>query len=136
MSSCRVFFLCCLVVFGSIGTLYAWLAFMPPNIRAGGGGGMPSFGCQQDSEGSWSVGVFYGDSPFAFKPIETVNISPSVCLSVRLSPSLSVSQKKKQYFLKEAVRNCEPHEGFLSALRAKASFFPPTPKSALLFNLL
>ncbi|PKI68571.1 glucosamine inositolphosphorylceramide transferase 1 [Punica granatum] len=74
LSSCGVFFLGCLALFGSIGTLYAWLAFKPPYVRAGGGDGVASLGCREDSEGSWSVGVFYGDSPLALKPIETVNM--------------------------------------------------------------
>lgn len=31
-----------------------------------------SFGCQCDGEGSWSVGVFYGKTPFSLLPIEMV----------------------------------------------------------------
>ncbi|GKB26608.1 glycosyltransferase family protein 64 protein C5, partial [Tanacetum coccineum] len=31
-------------------------------------------GCHEDSEGSWSIGVFYGDSPFSLKPIESMNV--------------------------------------------------------------
>lgn len=31
-----------------------------------------SFGCQCDGEGSWSVGVFYGKTPFSLLPIELV----------------------------------------------------------------
>ncbi|KAK3422192.1 hypothetical protein EUGRSUZ_G02723 [Eucalyptus grandis] len=67
-----VFFLGCFVVLGSIATLYAWLAFTPPYAvaaRAAAGGG-----CREDNEGSWSIGVFYGDSPFSLKPIEAMNI--------------------------------------------------------------
>ncbi|KAK4798896.1 hypothetical protein SAY86_024261 [Trapa natans] len=72
LSSCAVFFLGCLVVFSSIGGLYAWVAFAPR--YSPGVGSVVSLGCREDSEGSWSVGVFYGDSPLALKSIETVNV--------------------------------------------------------------
>ncbi|KAI4352644.1 hypothetical protein L6164_006875 [Bauhinia variegata] len=68
-SSGFVFFFGCFVLFGSIATLYAWLAF-PPTVRAS----ISQFGCQEDNEGSWSIGIFYGDSPFSLKPIETINM--------------------------------------------------------------
>lgn len=71
VSSGFVFFLGCFVLLGSIATLYAWLAFTPPYVRTDGG--VSSLGCQEDNEGSWSIGVFYGDSPFSLKPIETVS---------------------------------------------------------------
>lgn len=32
------------------------------------------WGCLPDGEGSWSIGVFYGDSPFSLKPIESWNV--------------------------------------------------------------
>lgn len=72
VSSGFVFFFGCFVLFGSIATLYAWVAFTPQYIRTGGGG-VSSLGCKEDNEGSWSIGVFYGDSPFSLKPIETVS---------------------------------------------------------------
>lgn len=31
-------------------------------------------GCRPDSEGSWSVGVYYGKSPFSLSPIELVGL--------------------------------------------------------------
>ncbi|KAF2318433.1 hypothetical protein GH714_007454 [Hevea brasiliensis] len=40
--------------------------FLPP--------GLNSVGCQEDNEGSWSIGLFYGDSPFSLKPIETMDV--------------------------------------------------------------
>ncbi|KAJ8759137.1 hypothetical protein K2173_004144 [Erythroxylum novogranatense] len=73
-SSGFVFFLGCLVLYGSIGMFYLWLAFNKPYVRAGTGMDFSSFGCQEDNEGSWSVGVFYGDSPFSLKPIEAMNV--------------------------------------------------------------
>ncbi|XP_059628397.1 glucosamine inositolphosphorylceramide transferase 1 [Cornus florida] len=69
LSSTLAFFLTSLVLLGSIGTLYAWLMFTPDVHNT-----LSSFGCQPDNEGSWSIGVFYGDSPFSLKPIEKVNI--------------------------------------------------------------
>ncbi|XP_054785479.1 glucosamine inositolphosphorylceramide transferase 1-like [Prosopis cineraria] len=68
-SSCFVFFFVCLVLFGSIATLYVWLVFTPSFRTV-----LSSFGCQKDNEGSWSIGIFYGDSPFSLKPIEAVNV--------------------------------------------------------------
>ncbi|KAK4754551.1 hypothetical protein SAY87_002655 [Trapa incisa] len=67
------FFLGSLLAFGYIGALYAWFSIVPPYSSAGGGG-MPSPGCRPDGEGSWSIGVYYGDSPLSLKPIEAVNI--------------------------------------------------------------
>lgn len=80
-SSAFVFFFGCFVLYGSVATLYAWLAFTP------GVHGLPqsesssSLGCLQDNEGSWSVGVFYGDSPFSLKPIEKVHLSLPIFFS-------------------------------------------------------
>jgi hypothetical protein len=65
-----LFFFGCFVVYGALATLYAWLVFSPPVRPPALAGSM--LGCQEDNEGSWSVGVFYGDSPFSLKPIETV----------------------------------------------------------------
>ncbi|XP_065870295.1 glucosamine inositolphosphorylceramide transferase 1 [Euphorbia lathyris] len=68
-SSGLVFFLCCLVLYGSIGLLFGWFLFNKPYM-----GGFNSLGCQGDNEGSWSIGTFYGDSPFSLKSIETMNM--------------------------------------------------------------
>ncbi|KAM6584319.1 hypothetical protein CsatB_011321 [Cannabis sativa] len=70
-SSGFIFFIGCLVLFGSFATLYARFAFTP-GFRTGMA--TASLGCQEDNEGSWSVGVFYGDSPFSLKPIEAMNV--------------------------------------------------------------
>lgn len=64
-----VFFVGCFVLYGLIAASYARL-FTPHYARAG----MSSLGCREDNEGSWSIGVFYGDSPFSLKPIETVSL--------------------------------------------------------------
>ncbi|XP_039829551.1 glucosamine inositolphosphorylceramide transferase 1-like isoform X2 [Panicum virgatum] len=41
--------------------------------------------CRTDAEGSWSAGVFLGDSPFSLKPIEHVTSSPMGDLQWRWS---------------------------------------------------
>ncbi|CAI8603980.1 unnamed protein product [Vicia faba] len=69
-SSGFVFFFGCFVLFGSIASFYGWLAFSPAVHTA-----LSPFGCQDDNEGSWAIGIFYGDSPFSLKPIEFSNIS-------------------------------------------------------------
>ncbi|KAL6125601.1 hypothetical protein ACLB2K_073657 [Fragaria x ananassa] len=72
MSSGFVFFFGCFVLFGSVATFYVWFAFTPYYYARGT---TPSaLGCQEDNEGSWSVGVFFGDSPFHLKPIEAMNV--------------------------------------------------------------
>lgn len=67
-----VFCLVCFVINGLIAVLYGWLILTPPaslNERKG----LPWLGCQEDNEGSWAIGVFFGKSPFSLKPIETVS---------------------------------------------------------------
>lgn len=67
LSSTFAFFLFSFVVLGSIGTLYSRF-MLTPSVRTG----ITMLGCQEDNEGSWSVGIYYGDSPFSLKPIEDV----------------------------------------------------------------
>ncbi|CAH9105857.1 unnamed protein product [Cuscuta europaea] len=49
--------------------LYARL-MLTPNVHTN----LPVKGCREDNEGSWAIGVFYGDSPFSLKSIEDMNI--------------------------------------------------------------
>ena len=86
-SSGFIFFFGCFVLFGSIATLYGWFAFSPTVHTALSS----SFGCREDNEGSWSIGVFYGDSPFSLKPIEAVSfflgmVLMFMCMFVLISP--------------------------------------------------
>ncbi|KAG8362652.1 hypothetical protein BUALT_BualtUnG0054200 [Buddleja alternifolia] len=69
LSSTFAYFLLSFVVLGSIGSLYARF-MLSPNVRAG----YTAVGCEDDNEGSWSIGVYYGDSPFSLKPIESMNV--------------------------------------------------------------
>ncbi|KAK6790374.1 hypothetical protein RDI58_014174 [Solanum bulbocastanum] len=68
-SSGFVYLLVSFVALGSIAGIYVRF-MMTPNVHAG----ISSIGCKEDDEGSWSIGVFYGDSPFSLKPIEDMNI--------------------------------------------------------------
>ncbi|XP_050210519.1 glucosamine inositolphosphorylceramide transferase 1 [Mercurialis annua] len=79
LSPAFVFFICCLVLYGSIGFLYSWVMFSKPaavagDFKSGSVMGLNSVGCLEDNEGSWSIGLFYGDSPFSLKPIESMNM--------------------------------------------------------------
>lgn len=69
LSSTFAYFLFSFVVLGSIGSLYAWF-MLAANVRTG----ITALGCQDDNEGSWAIGIYYGDSPFSLKPIEAMNV--------------------------------------------------------------
>lgn len=69
LSSTFAYFLLSFVVLGAIGGLYGRY-MVTANVRTG----ITALGCLDDSEGSWSVGVFYGDSPFSLRPIEDMNV--------------------------------------------------------------
>ena len=83
LSSTVVFFIGSFVVYGFIGAVYAWL-FINPHASMG----MASSGCLPDSEGSWAIGVFYGDSPFSLRPIEAVRLDFPLFLFFFLKISL------------------------------------------------
>ncbi|KAL7589265.1 hypothetical protein Lser_V15G36451 [Lactuca serriola] len=53
----------------SVGVFYIFYLFSNPNLNYNN-----SLGCQEDNDGSWAIGAFYGDSPFSLKPIEDMNI--------------------------------------------------------------
>lgn len=81
------YFLVAFVTLGWIGSLYGRL-MLTPTVRTN----LSTLGCQEDGEGSWSIGVFYGDSPFSLKPIEDVSsFSPSDCLSFSFCGPLIIS---------------------------------------------
>lgn len=69
VSSTLVYFFTSFLVLGSFAALYGWLIFTP-RVRST----LSPLGCREDNEGSWSIGVFYGDSPFSLKPIESVDV--------------------------------------------------------------
>ncbi|WOL05004.1 glycosyltransferase family protein 64 [Canna indica] len=63
------------LLLGSTAFLFAWLTFSPfPKPVPPSSPSISSLGCRPDGEGSWSVGVFYGDSPLSLKPIESWNL--------------------------------------------------------------
>lgn len=80
LSSTFLFFLSSVLLFSSLGMLFAWLAFSPYKQLNNVG----ALGCQPDNEGSWSIGVYKGSSPFALQPIEMVS-SNNTLLSFFLS---------------------------------------------------
>lgn len=66
--SSLAFFIGSALLLAAVSTLYAWIFISPfgrPNDEL-------QVGCRPDGEGSWSIGVFYGDSPFSLKPLESV----------------------------------------------------------------
>lgn len=68
--SSLAFFIGSALLFAAVSTLFAWIFISPfgrPNDEL-------QVGCRQDGEGSWSIGVFYGDSPFSLKPLESVRV--------------------------------------------------------------
>ncbi|MFS7949114.1 putative exostosin, glycosyl hydrolase, five-bladed beta-propellor domain superfamily [Helianthus anomalus] len=66
MSSTVSFLFVSFMLFSSIGYLYTCMVYKNININ--------NYGCEEDGEGSWAIGVFYGDSPFSLKPIEDMNV--------------------------------------------------------------
>lgn len=85
LSSAFIFFLASFLILGSVASIFAWLTFSPYERPPS----LSSLGCSEDNEGSWSVGIFYGDSPFSLKPIESVSLS-SVFISRFLDFLISV----------------------------------------------
>ncbi|KAJ0234823.1 Glucosamine inositolphosphorylceramide transferase 1 [Hirschfeldia incana] len=69
-----LFFVSCFGLYALVAATYAWLAFPPHIGRTDHVSSSSSLGCREDNEGSWSIGLFYGDSPFTLKPIETMNV--------------------------------------------------------------
>ena len=86
LSSTSLYFFSSTLVFAFVGTLFAWLAFSPYKRALHVG---PVAGCQPDNEGSWSIGVYRGRSPFTLQPIEMVR--SSICI-FSLLLMLSVSE--------------------------------------------
>lgn len=67
LSSSFLFYFWSILFFSVVGTIFAWIAFSPYKRILSVG---PVAGCQPDNEGSWSIGVYRGASPFALQPIE------------------------------------------------------------------
>ncbi|KAJ6835471.1 glycosyltransferase family protein 64 protein C5 [Iris pallida] len=70
-SSAFQFLFSCLILFSSVAFLFSWIYFSPfPRAPLPSPSSSAALGCRPDGEGSWSIGVFYGDSPFTLAPIE------------------------------------------------------------------
>ncbi|EPS72158.1 hypothetical protein M569_02599, partial [Genlisea aurea] len=70
LSSTFAYFIISFIILGSAGSLFGKY-MLSPGVRTGIAAAV---GCQEDDEGSWAVGVFYGDSPLSLKPIEDMNV--------------------------------------------------------------
>ncbi|XP_020573014.1 glycosyltransferase family protein 64 protein C5 [Phalaenopsis equestris] len=68
-STAIIYLLSTTLILGVVASLFAWLTF--PISRPSSTSGI---GCRLDGEGSWSIGIFYGGSPLALKPIEDRNV--------------------------------------------------------------
>ncbi|CAM8961052.1 unnamed protein product [Rhodiola kirilowii] len=67
--SSLAFFVGSALLLAVVSTLYTWIFISPFGSPHGN-----LVGCNEDGEGSWSIGVFYGDSPFTLKPLESMNV--------------------------------------------------------------
>ncbi|KAG6492635.1 hypothetical protein ZIOFF_047600 [Zingiber officinale] len=59
--------------------------------------------CHPDSEGSWSIGVFYGKSPFSLSPIELVRKEAHLCLEAGVLFELAVMKAFLSYSMGAAL---------------------------------
>jgi hypothetical protein len=88
-SSSVLFLFASLLLFASIGFFFAWLTFSPSaysfSSNAIAMGLDPSsshrLSCRPDNEGSWSIGIFYGEDPFSLQPIELAMTSQAFKVS-------------------------------------------------------
>lgn len=107
LPSTFAYFLSSFVVLGVIGSLYGRY-MVSPNVRRG----IAALGCLDDSEGSWALGVYYGDSPFSLRPIEDVSFLLSflpinqihvclyLCFSIIIDFLISMGDEfKVQFFI-------------------------------------
>ncbi|KAJ4769451.1 Glycosyltransferase family protein [Rhynchospora pubera] len=64
-----------ILLLGSVAFLFSYVTFSPfSSVYPSSSLDSSALGCQPDGEGSWSIGIFYGDSPFSLKPIEEWNL--------------------------------------------------------------
>lgn len=70
-SSSFLFLFSSAILIGFVALVFSWISFSP--FERPVASPSAALGCRSDSEGSWSVGVFYGDSPLSLKPIEDWN---------------------------------------------------------------
>ncbi|KAJ9545455.1 hypothetical protein OSB04_025162 [Centaurea solstitialis] len=75
LSSTLSFLFVSFMAMSSIGFFYTYMVYKNPSVNNNNNNNnINSLGCQEDGEGSWGIGVFYGDSPFELKPIEHMNV--------------------------------------------------------------
>ena len=89
--STSLYFFLSILVFAFIGTLFVWLAFSLYKRALHVG---PIARCPPDNEGSWSISMYRGSSPFTLQPIEMVR--SSICIfSLLLMLSISETERAK-----------------------------------------
>ncbi|ONK64651.1 uncharacterized protein A4U43_C07F28400 [Asparagus officinalis] len=67
-----IFFFSSVILLGSVAFVFSWIAFS--RFERPVASPTAKLGCRPDGEGSWAIGVFYGDSPFSLKPVEDWNV--------------------------------------------------------------
>lgn len=84
------------VILTLFASLFSWFAFSPLSRSAL----LPPYlGCRVDIEGYWSIFVFYGDSPFLLKPVESVSLLGATALVwFQVSVLLCACKKSFHYF--------------------------------------
>jgi hypothetical protein len=72
-----------LLLFASLGFFFAWLTFSPFAYSSSMSFDPSSshLSCRPDNEGSWSIGIFFGDDPFSLQPIELAMTSQTFKVS-------------------------------------------------------
>lgn len=68
-STAVLYLLAAAFLLGSAGVLYSRFTFAAFSDSYT----PPSPGCRPDGEGSWSIGLFYGESPLKLQPLELVS---------------------------------------------------------------
>lgn len=69
LSSTYLYYFLSILSFSFVGVLFSWLVFSPYKSLSGA----VIAGCQPDNEGSWSIGLYRGSSPFSLQPLEAVS---------------------------------------------------------------
>ncbi|MCO5582299.1 hypothetical protein L7F22_036191 [Adiantum nelumboides] len=88
------------VILGTVGLAFSWLILSPFRSLYLG-----SFlACQNDNEGSWAVGMYFGSSPFSLRPIEQVQFSSFFFRYRYLWDGISSILSKSMYSREEVCR--------------------------------
>ncbi|KAG6503178.1 hypothetical protein ZIOFF_035489 [Zingiber officinale] len=104
------FLLGSITAFGLVAVVFYWLVISASRRTLD-----PTLvGCRPDSEGSWSIGVFYGKSPFSLSPMELVRKEARLCLEVGVLFEIAVMMAFLSYSMGAAWVDSS-HGGYLVA---------------------